>query len=411
MMNSSFDINGAQSLEDHVCNAAQKKKGVETIRYLTSFVDKAGFENKQFDRYVAKVKDMLRDLLPGFLPERMHAHSTDLMLFQMLVFYHTPFESESMKKDVTNIYKFMHEYMIRAEKLNFAEKLTSSEFKTEDLIETLGVEVEIYCVKDYIAYELRSACKEFIRKKSALNSNVDKSSYFSTLPKNQIELLEIVQNTLNWTTIDIERSIRSDFSEALVSSKKDEFVNELTDKISNLQNELKEKALELQEMKNVVIGLSAKVSVSNQKCVECTSDKNEYIEALKRENQKLKARYNDLFDKYKSAYGEAMTQNDDIGESLTLPELDTSKRYLFVVGEEITFQSKLSEAFPNSSFTSKIQSISQMDIECVIAITSCIDHSVYYGMKNQCKSQNVPFIHCEHSNVELIKQLLLNALY
>lgn len=391
--------------------AAQIRNCPEIIRYISSFVDKDGFENKQFDRYVEKVKNMLRDLLPSFLPVETHMHSVEGMLLGMLAIYHMSFESEEMTKKVDTVYRFMHKYSIAAQKLDFAKELTDPESDTKDLDKALDVHRETCSVRDCIVYELRCACKDFIRKRAAANPNLDQASYFATLPKTQIELLEILQNTLDWASIDLERSMRASLNEALISSKKDEFVNELIDKINNIQSELAEKDSEIGVLKNIIAGLSSKLKGSDQKCLNCESDRNEYIEALVRENQKLKARYENLLDKYNSLAMETLETNEDVQKDLALPELDVTKRYMFVIGEHTTFQPQLSETFPNASFASRIQPISQMDIECVIAITSCIDHSLYYGMKSQCKAQNVPFIHCEHSNVELIKQLLLNTLY
>lgn len=403
-----FNIN---QIESDIDKLMMNGRNSEMIRYWHSFVSKDGFENKQFERYVEKVKDALRDFLPIFLPKKSCCHSVERMLLVMLAIYHTPYESSKTQKDVDGIYQFMHNYIIYTDKLNFAEILSSDDYETKKLEKALDVNRETHTAVECILYELRYACKEFIRKRASINPNIDKSSYFATLPKTQIELLEIVQNTLNWTSIDIERSIRSNFNEALVNTKKEEFVEELTEKVNNMAKELESNEQQIKTLKCTISDLTTKLSTVGNKCTDCQLDKKEYIDALIRENQKIKTRYGELLNKYHTIKRGSTDMDISIDNDFALPELDVTKRYLFIVGEEITFQSKITKAFPNALFTCKMQSLNQMDIECVIAITSCIDHSLYYGMKSHCKSQNIPFIHCEHSNVELIKQLLINTLY
>ena len=43
-------------------------------------------------------------------------------------------------------------------------------------------------------------------------------------------------------------------------------------------------------------------------------------------------------------------------------------------------------------------------------MTTHIDHPTYYGIKADCKNNNIPLIHCNNANVDLIKDTIWNVI-
>ena len=85
-------------------------------------------------------------------------------------------------------------------------------------------------------------------------------------------------------------------------------------------------------------------------------------------------------------------------------------KYLFVLSEESSFMDVITDAFPNVEFCFENKNISKKGYDMVVCITSHIDHSTYLGIKAQCKTNSIPFVHCKHSNIPLIRQLMSEQL-
>ena len=90
--------------------------------------------------------------------------------------------------------------------------------------------------------------------------------------------------------------------------------------------------------------------------------------------------------------------------------MDPNGKYLFVLSEESSFMDVITDAFPNVEFCFENKNISKKGYDMVVCITSHIDHSTYLGIKAQCKTNSIPFVHCKHSNIPLIRQLMSEQL-
>lgn len=417
-MKYSFKVD--ESVEKLLPDTVENMRGrLYATKYFTSFVDDDDFENKQFDRYVSKVEKFLKEQLSIITPDRVQPDDVQWYLWSILYIYYKDFEQNDESDIKGTLCMMIYDYHIKPEIKTYDAMMKRAEEESNLLKNTDGIKSNVLDVDkakkmpSLIAKELRAVCKEFIRSRSSNNMLIDRSTYFSTLPNTTEDAIYIIRETLNRTVIDIERLVRSVLFESFVETRKNDIVSSLMKQLEEVKSENDDKDSQIKELQMKLKVLQEKYDSAINYNFDVLEEAKDYSNAVCRENQKLKTKYNALLRRYKSLTGNLNTVPDAAGELFDdiIPELDTTKRYLFILGREVTYQSRIAEVFPNALFATKVVNISKMDVDSVVIVTSCIDHDVYYGMKSQCKSQNIPFVHCEHSNIELIKQLLQNELY
>lgn len=179
-------------------------------------------------------------------------------------------------------------------------------------------------------------------------------------------------------------------------------ISELEAEISKLKNEVESKNLTIKNNDDMV----------KAKIAEVSKGINDENRQLKRENQKLTDKYNDLYDKYsnlKSSSTVSISDDCDEPEKVSAKHLDKNAKYLFVILARTsfaTFRSNVLEEFPNAQFCDKCMSISNKNIDAVIFITSFIKHNIYHNIKEQCVANNIPFVHCDNTNIAIIKEAM-----
>ena len=217
-----------------------------------------------------------------------------------------------------------------------------------------------------------------------------------------IEFQACIGQTMNQgisQAIQAEREAEIQKIKQEISKKIDE-CNKLSSKLSDTESQLK-------ASNNKILQLNKKLTESID---ERLKESNEYNDALRRENEKIRKQYKDLMRKYlESKNKEQGTISDAEQASIELPELNVNGRYAFIVYDDVTFRRSILDNFPNSIIIDSQTLIDPVSIDMVVVITTHIDHATYLGMKRQCKNKNIPLVHCEHSNIDLIKQLMLNT--
>lgn len=269
-------------------------------------------------------------------------------------------------------------------------------------------------IHGFVEEEMKLICHEFIRKRSASMKDIDESNYFLTLPDTPALALELLGEILSRVEVDMERTVCK--RAAIIDNLEQSFEKFVDRKVLDLEIELRElkelieeKDRELED-KNALLKRSyTNVATLEEYKKEGQQELLEYNKSLQRENAKVKDKYNQLLVKYeelKKNNIDTKTGKESISvEEMQLKELDVNGRYMFVIGRNTTFEGKLQEAFPNSTIISSNMPIG-ISTEMVVVLTQCIDHSLYYDVKNQCKQKKIKMIHTEYSNIELIKQMM-----
>lgn len=401
--------------------------------YTNHFVDEEDFCNKRFERYVSKTKtkilEVMRDVFPTMFEKDFNGREYGLLkvedfgdlVFNAIVLYHFNEKNYFSPGIFMNEYCFEHYSNDKMEGSVFRNIICTIPFNKVPIDELPASERPktpedgmIVCSHSFAEQEIYCACGDYIRNKSMFMPEITKENYFLTLPETVEDVILIFRDVINRVEIDLERF-------ALSSNENDvkTHFNYMEEKVfSNLTTEISEKNVEIEKLKKEIEEKDIQLK-NTQKKIEniekskkdCIIETAEYNEALLRENKKIKTKYEILLNKYNEIKELFDVENKRTKEEqeFGLPDLDYSENYGFVVGENAPYKSIIKEKFPNCTFYSKNENISN-DTKMVVFITSFIGHPTYYALKEQCKNKNIPIVHCAHSNIDLMTQLMKNEL-
>lgn len=392
-------------------NLTQENKNVfETeLKYRTSFVDEEGFEGKRFDRYIEKTKkyileEYLKIVYPSFFDTTNHStpivNLTDFIVKLFQVYY---FHEVDEKTEKQTLFSAIHKYAMPN-----LDIYTNDEILEKYLMNPYWSKKGGLSLETIINDEIRKVCKEFIKHKILEKDNIDLSNYFLTLPSTTKDAIFIFDSVLNYVKVDIENFIKSNTTSDFLKLTRDEILKTLDDENNNLNDTVKKLNDELSLKENNIKNLNSLISEKDTKKDDYEELLLEHISTLERQNIKIKEKYNKLLEKYENLKEKTIDTIEDEETFVTFKELDFNEKFLFVASEDISFQQNILNIFPNASFCNSNININSANVYMVIVLTSHIDHSTYYGIKEQCKNKSIPLIHCKFSNIELIKELIWN---
>lgn len=371
-----------------------KPKIPKPVQYYASFVDLPSFEDKRLDRYIDKMKQYLMENLVK------------------VIFTESNLKTSSIEDFITSA--FLRLYPSKGIDLDFVEQTLFISAHVPSVIpfpplsnkdiETFikgKSEIQGLTFKDIIAKEIKKVSINWIRARSILTDDtVDKSFYAGTLPDKPEYAMPILSSILGAILVDVEYLFCDEVQKSTQKeNKKIEALKvkqkELTSKIRSLTTLNARQERELLSLKsNLTDGDSPYLSE---------------IEELTRQNSKLQTRLDKILSKYETLKQQVQQDVEEDVEPETVKSVDLNGRYLFIVSNHTTFRKKVVETFPNARFcnaSSEVPDLSNIDM--VIVITSHIDHPTYNFIKKKCKDQNIPWVHCDYTNVELIKEVIMS---
>ena len=86
---------------------------------------------------------------------------------------------------------------------------------------------------------------------------------------------------------------------------------------------------------------------------------------------------------------------------------EINEKLLFIISERCTFLHELQDAFPTAKITFKNYENTIHKYDVVVVFTPYVNHTTYYEVKEICKRTNTRMLHCNHSNIERIKETIL----
>lgn len=370
--------------------------------YRCSFVYCKSFESKRFDRFVSKVEDLvlqnyIKIVFEDFLDLPIQDGNNEFEIrnfsdFIVAFFQYMYSEEETPEAELFYSLLF-HRYSFNSTEVYFSQELFD---------ELLGnpYRDSANSLANFIKEETREVCKEFIQKRTFEEEGIDVDNYFLILPDCFDDYVYIFDNVINYVKIDIENFASSQIENKLLETISDDAIKDLKKEVEILETKVEKLKQEILLKEDKIKSLRKKIE-DNEKN-EKTENLIEQNISLQRKIEKADRRYNDLLEKY-NRLKEQNTQahNEEVIEEQQ--EVDLNKRYCFVAYGDITFLNDILSVFPNSFFLTKNSDINNISADLVICLTEHIDHSTYYDVKKRCSNRNIPFIHCKHSNVELIK--------
>ena len=392
-MNIKYDTNNQSNILHDVTN-----------KFINNFVDNEKFMNKRFDRYVNKTKESIlgycKTVYAHFFVKQDDKFQISNLNDFTIAFFQTIYSEDILENkkehDFKTILDTINIYAVPALEYN----IDNGEFMASILLEP---DKTLY---DTIDTEICATCKDFIKIKSIRDMSINENNYFLTIPEQPQDILEFLHILFNRVYIDLERILKSEVTSAFLSTVNDEVVKELDNSLLEEQEKNQEYEVKIKELEQQVIQLKDQLSKTDNIIKDSLKESTEHKLTLIRQNEKLKNKYNTLLNKYKNLKYE---ENDIVEiEEEEYKEVDLDAKYLFVLSEDATFKNVISKTFKNATFASDNSVINPSKVDMVIVITTHISHSIYYGVKKQCKNKNIPLLHCEFSNIELIKDIIWN---
>lgn len=398
------------------------------------------YNSKRFNKYIKKLEDNLFVYLTSFnpcpfVPNDKKVKDLEELVFDIINTYfyainlkinnqkegYSPLEMANLK----NICSMFNLYFFDSDDLMFEIFLNNFNWGVyQDLITNYKVNKGAWNFNDIYKQALVTTSKNNIKRKageffiSKETTPIDGQNYFLTLPSKPMDYINIFTDILNLIKVDIimlcNKSLISNcknFSENNFINKLNQQMQEKQEEIEQYYNEtmknLREEALnefsELQEeYKLMVDELNNLDSLKNKLSIntEVISNQNDTIKKLMKENNKLKEKYNNLVSKINIS--EELQEKKEVCK-----EIDINLNYVFLASEDITFKDGILNVFPNSKIISNNKAnLNPNNIDYVIVLTNHIGHAEYYGVKEQCKNKNIPFLHCPFDNIQMIKELI-----
>ena len=274
-------------------------------------------------------------------------------------------------------------------------------------------------------YDVVSNCynnyfHQYIKYNFAVNSNLTANNYvhFTKLDTND-KTIAFLANLLVMVRYECE----SIFHNMLLDISLDKAKNEYMESIKDEHIQLNQKAEEahkimvksIEESRSSQHNLSKlQVQIDSEKLAKKSLEKNflSKMANLNKENKKLKnqleqlkAKYEDLDIYHKNVIDNAFIDMTDE----EIPEIDTTKNYVFVSGKETEHMGVIRDIiveFPNSTVKYSNFKVLANSTDLVVFLTSFMDHSTYYDIKNQCIAKDIPYVHCHTRNIKDIKRAI-----
>lgn len=416
--------------------------------YNISFTQNDGFEDKQFDRYVERAKNYMYEVMKGVVKindkiknydELIKMDIRSYFMSSIIKQYDGKENSEDKISQINKILEKQDSATRILQKINGNEILSRYKYDLcyenndfqyyhyiDAFLEFLFVNhYDDFSLYYFIEIETYKACKEYVRIHSIIDYDgipIEKSNYFKTLPSDPIAAYELYCNIFNRVIFSIENLFTRKMTNVTVETMGHDKYKSLEKELKQ-QTEIADKRLieinkkneEIEKLKSLLKKSGKKIEKSQLVPIE-QKQQNEYINTLKRENSKLKGKYNLLLDKYnylKNDCSEKVLNVEETADLNKVVDLDYDKNYMFVMYENTGLKSQILEKFKNANFIETNRQMKKFDarqIDCVIILTSHVGHDMYYKIKEKCKAKNIPMIHCNNFNIDLIEQLLINKM-
>ena len=369
---------------------------LEQDSYLHSFVREDGFRGKRFMRYVGKVKDGLFSFVRNYTPhfDVIYNHgemkTTDILDYfyaNLLIF------SQCVNNEMSHLRPLLFFFQLPEVP---SIMLDGNEELIDDLLSQTNV---IYPMIDK---EIENTCLEHLAYLSGKDEDITEINYVKqTLPFDTTDNLKLLNDIFFRIIICFEHwiVIRHDYSselgEKVLNVHKQ--LDELQDNMMEIESEVREKNILIEKLKKQMEDEREK----NRNLINRTTESlREEIRELKKENITLKEKMEKPSEKMEEEI--VCTREEKKEETREIRE-----RMLFIISERCTFLKELQTAFPTAKITFKnySQSIGKSDV--VIIFTPYVNHTTYYDVKEICKRTNTKLLHCNHSNIEKIKEMIL----
>lgn len=380
--------------------AVSDKDRLTFYMYTNPFTNSSQFSEKRFERYVTKVADVLLEFSRKLYPNQ-RIYNLNEWYIEVLNYYfkiHVFGENKpNYSYDITNLantYAVPFSVLFENTKKNLTGYI-SEPYNKDNL-----------SINEIITSELYNACKKYLAGKAVTETGLNQGNYIVRgIPETAMEKLKLLEDILNRCIVSIERICNNELTVIM-----NEFVSDNSVMLLMHENEAKDLRIKELEKENELIRFQAheekkqkekawkslSESTNSQKLKELS----QAYHQLAKQHVQLQKKYNELLEK--SQHKLSVLKRAKKKQ----PKVDSSGNYVFLVNSDLRMTKRIMAEFPNSRIISGNKKISIENADMVIAMTRSISHAWYYGVKKQCKTKDIPFIHCPSTNMDELKLLI-----
>lgn len=268
-------------------------------------------------------------------------------------------------------------------------------------------------VQNIIEAEFDESCFEYLHSRIAEeNSTVNYDNFtIHGLPRGDGEAMSIVRNTIDHAAMDLLNCTREENAVTFESRDGSKIYKEA---IAKAKEEIEAVRDELEKEKEKNFTLRKKLQgfdEAKNKEFESLKEENKELyhekSKLEKRNTALEAECERLKKMIADMQRDAIEEDEDVARNGEKPvEVDTTKKYIFIMDGYPFGEEQILKTFPNSQIVGDYVEFNPLTVDAVVCITSRVKHYVYYSTKDYCKKKGVPFIHSTRANPEMIKRAI-----
>ena len=276
---------------------------------------------------------------------------------------------------------------------------------------------------EMIDSQCKVVCVDMIRNKS-FTDNVNQDNYFQHTPNDILESIQFFEQVLNGVFAYINELFG--FNMTMFANCDEELIKKAKHEMTKLLDDCQK---EVEELNDFIENQNKEIESLKRQLAEATKPKQKDekdkkiekllndINSIERSKNKLQKNYNNLSQKYealiektKEIENSTQTVPEEV-EDKPQKQLDPNGVYLFIGGgNKPDFKILVKETFPNAIFTDSNLSLNKRKIDMAVCLTSYVSHTTYNYLKEECRINNVPFLHCKFMNFDIIKNEMLSLL-
>jgi len=380
-----------------------KKLKIMDHPYLDSFVREDEFQNKRFGRYLKRIETQLFDFVVNNTPcfnGRYKDNVTNLndYLYISLMALMDNLDKKD-KNYIIGLHIFDIDQMPKIVVSNKQKEMIERALTQDKLVYGLFDDIFPKVIIEYLSYNV------------AKNPTINEVNYIrETLPLSETDMLRLLNQFFMYFVIEFEHL--AFFTNVYEKHLKTGVLELFKDYTSTLtKNE--ELNTELTKYKMILENLNEELKITKSKNKQVI---NEYTQELRnenyqlnKENEKLRKEIEKLKEINKEQSSKICEKVEEENEEINTVNLEELK-LLFIISDRCTFLNELQTTFPNAKITFKNYEAMIPNVDYVVVFTSYLNHPTYYGIKELCKQMNIKLIHCNHSNMDKIKEIIIENL-
>lgn len=384
--------------------------------FLQAFIwEKEPVQNR-FNRYLKQFKiNMFETIKHTFSFKSVKASSKGISLndisdyiIHAITQYYVAIYTENQEPDID-----MEQFIDNMQMIKYLYNLSRDLPDVNDIIKFVcAVQQNKELIHRIIEDTIQNMCTDIIAIAEITNEDVTEYNFLKTaMPENEDVYIKYFNDIIqNVTQIFLNIYIQHDHAGAELSQENTDLILQLKEvekEFKRLNRTIQKKDKTIEQLKEKLLKQKEKKQNITEKAIE--KQKKENLE-LTRQIATLNKQVKMLEENLEKCKKEKVTIVEEKKEETREEKIEPNwkeMKILFIASENTAFENSLKNTFPNAKITFDNFNIDVTKFDCVMIITTHVNHPTYYTFKQKCTKANVKFLHCENTNVEKIKEIIV----